>query len=163
MSAPISHRTTFTSRVSGTRPPAGSAFTQRNARANSAVSKTAGITVEKHSVHSALYSSGVNPPAPRYSQFSVRLLMISNSHHAGADSANNSPNARRDRVHIDDPVRRYTSASTKRIYPSHSGKKRYTVRWPCKVQFRGQQIATSKKPRRPCAGNPGNGCARSIF
>src|SRR3712207_5016577 len=57
-------------------------------RTSSAVSNTAGMTVEKEREVSKKYVSPPNLSPPRYSQFWVRRLKASNSHHAGAEHAN---------------------------------------------------------------------------
>src|SRR5271170_6997425 len=115
MTSPASSSRRFTRGVSGIRAQGRSDLTQRNVRANSAVSNTTGMTVENDRVQSAWYSSGVNAAAPRYSQLPVRELMISNSHHAGADRTKSRTNPRRERVHNDAPARQQTRASTTRM------------------------------------------------
>src|SRR5437016_1801359 len=62
---------------------------------------------------------------------------------------NSSTNSFRDRVHIELPVRAATNASTTSTYPSHKGKKRYSVT-PFSVQFNGQHVAMSNSPTHPC-------------
>src|SRR5688572_20678294 len=112
---------------------------QPNVRTSSAVSNTAGITVENATVQRRKYCSAVKFSRPRYSQFCVRLLMTSKSHHAGAERTNSRTKSRRDRASKDVPLRARTKASTQRIYPSQSGKKRYAVRTPGRNQFNGQK------------------------
>src|SRR5438046_7869113 len=91
---------------------------------SSAVSNTAGITVENERVDSRLNSSGLNNSPPRYSQFAVRKLISSNSHHTGAEITNSTAKSLRERDQIESPARFSTRASTTRMYPSHSGKNR---------------------------------------
>src|SRR5215468_1394101 len=106
------------------RGPEAKRCIQSKLRISSAVSNTAGITVENEIVDSRSKRSGVNNSRPRYSQFPVRRLISSNNHHTGAEITNSSPKSFRDRVQSDPPVRFQTKASTSKMYPSHSGKNR---------------------------------------
>src|SRR5262245_34428148 len=110
--------------VAGTRGPEANGFAQLKPRINSAVSNTAGITVENEIVESTSNRSGPNNARPKYSQFPVRRLISSNNHHTGAEITNSSTKSLRDRVQSELPVRLQTKASTAKIYPSHSGKNR---------------------------------------
>src|SRR5213594_3080230 len=120
------------------RAPDANRSVQENVLTSSAVSKTAGITVENETEERMKYSSPVKFSPPRYFQFCVRSLMISNSHHAGADRTNSKMKSRRDRASNDVPLRARTSASVVRMYPTQSGKKRYAVGNPGRNQFKGQ-------------------------
>jgi hypothetical protein len=82
-------------------------------RTNSAVSKTAGMTVEKEREVSKKYVSPPKRSPPRYSQFWVRRLNASNSHHTGAEHANRSAKSLGERARMEVPRRRSTSASTR--------------------------------------------------
>src|SRR5688500_14037750 len=86
-----------------------------NVETSSAVSKTAGITVEKETEQRRKYSRSVKCSPPRYSQLCVRLLMISKSHQAGAERTNSRMKSRGDRASKDVPLRARTSASTARM------------------------------------------------
>src|SRR5262245_13684388 len=127
-------------RVGARRTPAANRSIQRKVRASSAVSKTAGITVENEIVHSAKYSKPVNSSLPRYSQLRDRLLITSKSHQAGAELKNSQTKSRRDRLNMDVPLRSRTRASTVKAYPNQSGKNKYAVRLVLsgKSQFNGQ-------------------------
>jgi hypothetical protein len=72
------------------------------------------MTVEKEREVSKKYAKGPNLSPPRYSQFWVRRLNASNSHHAGAEHANRRAKPFGERVRIEVSRRRSTSASTKR-------------------------------------------------
>src|SRR6266436_6762659 len=117
-------RPTKTTRVAGMRGPDAKRFTQPKLRIKSAVSKTAGITVENEIVASRLKWSGVNNSRPRYSQFAVRKLISSNNHHTGAESTKSSTKFFRDRVQSELPARLCARASTTKMYPSQSRKNR---------------------------------------
>src|SRR5438309_6288979 len=67
MPRPAINRATKTGGVAGTRGPALKGFIQWKVCINSAVSKTAGTTIENAIVQSKLYWSGVNKSRPRYS------------------------------------------------------------------------------------------------
>src|SRR5204863_10076934 len=81
--------------------PAAKRFVQRNVRTSSAVSNTAGITVENKTVDNRKCSRPLKASLPRYSQLPVRLLIHSKSHQAGADVKNNQTKSRRDRLSMD--------------------------------------------------------------
>src|SRR5204863_7356851 len=82
---PPANRLTNVAGVACTRGAEANRRIQLKLCSSSAVSKTAGITVENERVDSRLNSSGLNNSPPRYSQFAVRRLKSSNSHHTGAD------------------------------------------------------------------------------
>ena len=145
MTSPANSNPRPTRRVSGICTPAGSDLTQRNVHTSSAVSNTAGMTVENDSVQSAQYTSGMNEPAPRYSQLPVLPLMISNNHQAGTDRMKSRTNPVRKRAHSDVPARRQTTASTTRMQPSHSGK-----------NSRLSRPVKSERPLQACVSFAGN-------
>src|SRR5205814_5630184 len=97
--------------LAATPGPALNRFIQRKVWINSAVSKTAGTTIENAIVQSKLYWSGVNKSRPRYSQSAVRRLNSSNSHHAGAEKQKSSTKSFRERDQIELRVRDLTKAS----------------------------------------------------
>src|SRR4051812_49231930 len=149
MPSPTTNRTTKIPGVAGTRRRELNFCVQRKVWISSAVSKTAGMTVEKGTVEIRLNSSGLNSSRPRYCQFPVRQLISSNNHQTGADKQKSSANLFRERDQRDVPVRVQTSASTIRTYPSQSGKKRYEVRVPGSIQLSGQQTAINTSPSQP--------------
>src|ERR1700747_347555 len=122
IASPMTKKATNTAVVAGIRGQEANHCTQGKLPISSAVSNTAGITVENEIVESRLNWSVLNNSRPRYSQLAVRRLMTSNSHHTGAETKNSSTKFLRDRAQSDVPVRFHTKASTIRIYPSHSGK-----------------------------------------
>src|SRR5437016_14672403 len=124
MPRPAINRATKTVGVADTRGPDRKGFIQRKVWINSAVSKTAGTTIENAIVQSKLYWSGVNRSRPRYSQLAVRRLNSSNNHHTGAEKQKSSTKSLRERDHIELPARVQTKASTAKTYPSQSGKNR---------------------------------------
>src|SRR6266550_4323680 len=124
MPRPAMNRATKTGGVAGTRGPDLKDFVQAKVCINSAVSKTAGTTIENAIVQSKLYWSGVNRSRPRYSQLAVRKLNSSNNHHTGAEKQKSSTKSLRERDQIELPVRVQTKASTTKTYPSQSGKNR---------------------------------------
>src|SRR5438874_12414638 len=112
MPRPAINRATKTGGVAGTRAPDLNRFIQWKVCINSAVSKTAGTTIENAIVQSKLYWSGVNRSRPRYSQLAVRRLNSSNHHHTGAEKQKSSTKSLRERDQIEIPVRDLTKAST---------------------------------------------------
>src|ERR1044071_5638259 len=106
------------------RGPEAKRCIQPKLRISSVVLNTAGITVENEIVESRSNRSGPNNSRPRYSQFPVRRLISSNNHHTGAEITNSSTKSFRDRVQTELPVPLQTKASTTKMYPSHSGKKK---------------------------------------
>src|SRR6266576_825581 len=122
MPRPAINRATKTGGVAGTRGPALNRFIQWKVCINSAVSKTAGTTIENAIVQSKLYWSDVNKSRPRYSQLAVRRLNSSNNHHTGAEKQKSSTKSLRERDKIELPTRVRTMASTTKTYPSQSGK-----------------------------------------
>src|SRR5436853_4599562 len=112
MPRPAINRATKTGGVAGTRSPDLKAFILRKVCINSAVSKTAGTTMENAIVQSKLYWSGVNRSRPRYSQLAVRRLNSSNNHHTGAEKQKSSTKSLRERDQIELPARVRTKAST---------------------------------------------------
>src|SRR5436190_10746345 len=103
---------TKTGGVAGTGGPDLKGFIQWKVCISSAVSKTAGTTIENAIVQSKLYWSGVNKSRPRYSQLAVRRLNSSNHHHTGAEKQKSSTKSLRERDQIELPVRDLTKAST---------------------------------------------------
>src|SRR5436853_5232681 len=103
------------------------------------------MTVENAIVESRLNSRGLNSSRPRYCQFAVRRLISSNNHQTGAEKQKSSTNLFRDRDQSELPVHLHTRASTIRMYPSQSGKNRYEVRTPGRIQLSGQQTAINSK------------------
>src|SRR5262249_46848608 len=89
---------------------------------SAAVSNTAGITVENETVESRLNSRGLNRSRPVYSQFPVRKLISSNSHHTGAEMKKSRTKFFRECDQSELPVRLCTSTSIIKMYPSHNGK-----------------------------------------
>ena len=79
-------------------------------RISCAVSNTAGTTIENDIVESTLNCTALNRLRPKYSQFAVRKLISSNSHHTGADTKKSSRKSLRDRVQRELPVRLCTNA-----------------------------------------------------
>src|SRR2546423_4779958 len=110
--------------VARNRGPAPNRCIQPKLRISSAVSNTAGITVENEIVESRSNRSGSNDSRPKYSQFPVRRLISSNDHHTGAEITNSSTKYFRDRLQSELPVRLHTKASTTKMYPSQRGKNR---------------------------------------
>src|SRR5689334_11146476 len=86
------------------RGPAAKRCSQGQLPTSSAVSKTAGITVEKQSELRIRYSKSPKCLSPRYCQLPVRLLTTSKSHHAGADKTKRQANSRGERVSRELPV-----------------------------------------------------------
>src|SRR5215831_4140985 len=152
MPRPMANRTTKTRGVAGTRGPDLNFCIQRKLWISSAVSNTAGTTVENEIVESRLNSTGLNSSRPRYSQLAVRVLISSNNHQTGAEKQKRSTNLFRERDQRELPVRVQTKASTTRIYPSQSGKNRTEVRTPGSIQLSGQQTAINSRPTQPRAG-----------
>src|SRR5437762_6345863 len=124
MASPMISRPTNTARVAGTHGPEAKRCVQLKLRTSSALSNTAGTTTENEIVQSRLNWSGLNSSRPRYSQFAVRRLITSNSHHTGAENKKSSTKFFRERDQSEMPPRLHTSASRTKIYPSQSGKKR---------------------------------------
>src|SRR5437762_8202957 len=112
MPRPAINRATKTGGLAGTRGPARKGFIQWKVCINSAVSKTAGTTIENAIVQSKLYWSGVNKSRPRYYQLAVRRLNSSNSHHTGAEKQKSRTKSLRERDQIELPARAKTKAST---------------------------------------------------
>src|SRR5438552_18169396 len=112
MPRPAINRATKTAGVAGTRSPDLNRFIQEKVCINSAVSKTAGTTIENAIVQSRLNWSGVNRSRPRYSQLAVRRLNSSNNHHTGAEKQKSRTKSLRERDQIELPVRDLTKAST---------------------------------------------------
>ncbi len=150
MAEPVSKNPQQVRGVAEMRGPRPNRSIQRDVPINSAVPKTAGMTVEKLTDASTKYSRSLNNSPPRYCQFAVRQLMISNTHQAGAEMTNNIAKSRGDRVSSELPVRRSTSASTTRVYPSHKGKNSTWVLNPGNNQLRGHETATRIQPIHPC-------------
>src|SRR5215472_13046849 len=124
IASPMTKRARKTARVTGMHSHEAKHFMQGKLPISSAVSNTAGSTVENEIVESRLNCRGLNNSRPRYSQFVVRRLISSNSHHTGGEIKNSSTKFLRDRAQSEVPVRFQTNASTTRMYPSHSGKNR---------------------------------------
>src|SRR5437867_11378091 len=112
MASPTRTRPTNTARVAGILGPETKRSIQPKLRITSAVSNTAGTTTENEIVQSRLNWSGLNSSRPTYSQFPVRRLINSNSHHTGAEMKKSSTKSFRDRTQVELPVRSCTSAST---------------------------------------------------
>src|SRR5207237_8209852 len=112
MPRPAINRVTKTGGVAGTRGPDLKGFIQWKVCINSAVSKTAGTTIENAIVQSKLYWSGVNRSRPRYSQLAVRRLNSSNSHHTGDEKQKSNTKSLRERDQIELPARGQTKAAT---------------------------------------------------
>src|SRR5690349_12971871 len=91
-------------RVGSSRGPWANRSGQRKVRANSALSKTAGITVENEMLERRTYSSPVNTSPPKYCQLRVRQLMTSKSHQAGAEATKVRTKAGGERVRIEVPL-----------------------------------------------------------
>src|SRR5262249_53516328 len=130
MPRPTTNRTAKTRGVAGTRGPDLNFCVQRKLWISSAVSNTAGTTVENEIVQSRLNSTGLNSSRPRYCQLAVRRLISSNNHQTGAEKQKSSANFFRERDQRELPTRPETKASTTKIYPSQSGKNRTAVRTP---------------------------------
>src|SRR5438477_9838541 len=143
MMRPVTNSTIKSRGVAATRGPELKNCVQRKVWISSAVSNTAGMTVENAMVQSRLNSRELNRSRPRYSQFAVRRLISSNNHQIGAEKQKSSTKPCRERDQSEVPARIETRASTTRIYPSQSGKNRQEVRTPGMNQLSGQQIATS--------------------
>src|SRR5205823_5752860 len=150
---PATNSTTNSRRVAATRGPRK--CIQRKVWISSAVSNTAGMTVENEIVQSRLNSRGLNSSRPRYCQFAVRRLISSNNHQLGAEKQKSSTKPFRERDQSELPARVETRASTTRIYPSHNGKNSQAVRTPGIIQLSGQQTTTSSRPTQPRAGQNG--------
>src|SRR5262249_30740366 len=144
--------TTKTRGVAGTRGPDLNFCIQRKLWISSAVSNTAGTTVENEIVESRPNSTGPKSSRPRYCQLAVRVFISSNNHQTGAEKQKSSTNVFRERDQRELPVRVQTKASTTKTYPSQSGKNRTEVRTPGSVQLSGQQTATNSSPTQPRAG-----------
>src|SRR5260221_11521527 len=112
MITPIIKRPVVNRRVGASRRPEANRSVQRNVRKSSAVSNTAGMTVEKETVDNRKCSRPLKASPPRYSQLPVLLLIHSKSHQAGAEVKNNQTKSPRDRSRMDVPLRKRTSAST---------------------------------------------------
>ena len=153
MPRPATNRTIKTCGVEGTRGPDLKRCTQRKVWISSVVSNTAGRTVENGIVEIRLNSSGLNSSLPTYCQFAVRKLISSNNHQTGAEKQKSSTNVFRERDQRDLPARVQTRASTRRTYPSQSGKNMYEVLGPGSIQLSGQQTAISNSPIQPRAGH----------
>ena len=152
MPRPARNKTTKTRGLAGTRGPERKWWTQRKVWISSAVSNTAGTTVENEIVQSRLNSTGLNSSRPRYCQLAVRRLISSNNHQTGAEKQKSSTNLFRERDQRELPARLQTKASTTKIYPSQSGKNRTEVRRPWSIQLSGQQTAINSSPTQPRAG-----------
>lgn len=152
MTRPAPNIRTNRRRVDGSRSPVLHTRVHEKVRISSAVSNTAGMTVENAIVQSTLNATGLNSSRPRYCQFAVRRLINSNNHQLGAEKQNRSTKFFRERDQSELPERVDTRASTTRMYPSQSGKNNQTVRTPGNVQLSGQQIATDSSPTQPRAG-----------
>lgn len=148
----MTNRTTKTPGLARTRERELNFCVQRKVWISSAVSNTAGTTVENGTVEIRLNSRGVNSSRPRYCQFAVRQLISSNNHQTGAEKQKRRANLFRERDQRDVPARVQTSASTTRTYPSQSGKNRYEVRGPGSIQLSGQQTAINTSPTPPRVG-----------
>src|SRR4030095_12278130 len=135
-----------TARVAGISGPDANRLIQWKLRISCAVSNTAGTTIENEIVENTLNCTALNRLRPKYSQFAVRKLISSNSHHTGADTKKSSRKSLRDRIQRELPVRLCTNASTTKISRSHSGKNRKAVRTAGSSQFSGQQTATRINP-----------------
>src|SRR5437762_2029256 len=159
MMRPATNSTTNSRRVAATRGPRK--CIQRKVWISSAVSNTAGMTVENAIVESRLNSRGLNSSRPRYCQFAVRRLISSNNHQIGAEKQKSSTKLFRERDQSELPARVKTRASTTRIYPSQSGKNSQEVRAPGTIQLSGQQTATNSSPAQPRAGQ--SRLSRTIF
>src|SRR6266536_1537843 len=112
MPRPAMNRATKTGGVAGTRGPHRNGFVPAKVCINSAVSKTAGTTIENAIVQNKLYWSGANRSRPRYSQLAVRRLNSSNNHHTGAEKQKRSTKSLGEREQIELPARVQTTAST---------------------------------------------------
>src|ERR1051326_4138882 len=121
---PATNKLTNVEGVGRMRSPEAKRRIQVKLRISSAVSNTAGITDANEMVESRLNWIEVNKSRPRYSQFPVRRLISSNSHHAGTEITNKSAKCLRDLIQSELPVCIQTKASITRMYPSHSGKNR---------------------------------------
>src|SRR4030095_15838680 len=152
MTRPATNSTTNSRGVAATRGPEVKKCVQRKVWISSAVSNTAGMTVENAIVQSRLNSRGLNSSRPRYCQFAVRRLINSNNHQIGAEKQKSSTKLFRERDQSELPVRVETRASTTKIYPSQSGKNSQEVRTPGTIQLSGQQTATNNSPAQPRAG-----------
>src|SRR6516165_6718404 len=152
MPRPTTNRTAKTRGVAGTRGPDLNFCIQRKLWISSAVSNTAGTTIENEIVRSRLNSTRLNSSRPRYCQLPVRRLINSNNHHTGAEKQKSSTNLFRERDQRELPARLQTKASTTKMYPSQSGKNRTEVRTPGSVQLSGQQTAINSRPTQPRAG-----------
>src|SRR5678816_294276 len=152
MTRPATNSTTKSRGVAATRGPELKKCVQRKVWISSAVSNTAGMTVENAIVQSKLNSSGLNSSRPRYCQFAVRRLINSNNHQIGAEKQKSSTKLFRERDQSELPARVETRASTTRIYPSQSGKNSQDVRTPGTIQLSGQQTAINSIPTQPRIG-----------
>src|ERR1043166_2088428 len=110
-------RPTNIPRVAGMRGLEAKRSIQPKLRISCAVSNTTGMTVENEIVESRLNWSVLNSSRPRYSQFPVRKLISSNSHHTGAETTKSSTKFFRERDQSELPRRLQTEASTTKIYP----------------------------------------------
>src|SRR5579884_184459 len=102
---PINSRNKKAARLAGRRGPEAKRSIHAKVPISSAVSKTAGMTVENEIVASESNSSGANSSRPRYSQLPVRRLISSKSHHTTAETANNDTKCFLERNHNELPVR----------------------------------------------------------
>ena len=152
MPRPTTNSTATTRGVAGTRGPDLNFCIQRKLWISSAVSNTAGTTVENEIVRSRLNATGLNSSRPTYCQLAVRRLISSNNHQTGAEKQKSSTNLFRDRDQRELPARFQTKASTTRIYPSHRGKNKTEVRTPGSTQLSGQQTVINSRPTQPRAG-----------
>ena len=150
MAQPVRNSPEQTRGVAGTRGPQAKRAIQPKDPMSSAVPKTAGTTVEKLSDASTKYSRSLKSSRPRYRQFPVRQLMASKSHQTGTEITKSMAKSRGDRVSGELPVRRRTSASTTRMYPSHSGKNSTCVRGPVNNQFSNHATPSKRPPIAPC-------------
>src|SRR5579872_4063372 len=82
-----------------------------NERISSAVSKTAGITVEKQTDDPMKYGMSEMLSTPRYSQLRVRKFINSNIHQAGIETRNSRKNCGPQRVASESPRRHSTKPS----------------------------------------------------
>src|SRR5207248_8359504 len=78
--------------------------------------------------------------------------MSSNNHQTGAEKQKSSTNFRGERDQSELPWRADTRASTRRMYPSQSGKNSHEVRALGSIQLNSQQTASRSSPTQPRAG-----------
>jgi hypothetical protein len=115
MPKPTRRKIKQTIRAGLMRGPDWSFSIQPKVRTSSAVSKTAGMTVENESELRKKYSRPVKLSPPKYSQFFVRQLITSNSHQAGAEHRKRRTKSFLERVTIEVLLRVRTSPSMARI------------------------------------------------